>query len=90
MAGESVSELETLLDGVLDYEETGSLADAKSAISYAKRLLARRRSSASHSSSSHSFDNGQLRQILEDARSYVAANNNTGRVSYLNMSNNWR
>jgi len=73
----TVSELTTLLEAALDYEETASLSKAKSVITYVNQLLLKRPQSSGHAGSSVSYDTATLQQLRDDARVYVKAKSTT-------------
>lgn len=85
----TVTEIETELLTNLDYEETGSVSKAKRAVTLLRQLIVKRRTSASHEGSSHSFDHASLKQMLDEAQAYVNANSNNGGVRFLGMGS-WR
>lgn len=82
MALATIEELIEALEDALGYEETGSLAQAKTVITVTNKLLARRPTSMSQDASSVSYDQAQLRQLQDDARRYVKAVD-SGRIRFL-------
>jgi len=85
MATISAASLEQQLVSLLSYEQTGSVADAQTAITVIKQLMILRRSSQSHDSSSHSFDNGTLSAMLDDAKMFVRHRSSAGAVRFLGV-----
>lgn len=86
----TVTELEDTLEAALDYESSGSVALARTAVATVQKLLLRRRSSASHEGSSHAFDTAGLREILLRAENFVRANTNNSGVRFLGVGENFR
>lgn len=71
--------LETILDNLndySDYEEVASVSRAKSFITAAKRFL-QLPNSQGDQGSSLGYDQASVRELLQHARAYVAANDTT-------------
>ena len=85
MAAE-IQDLIDALEDALDYEETGSLAKAKTVVTVTKKLLARKPSAMSGpDAASAQYDMNQLAKLKEEAQFYVKSNQSTGSVRLLEM-----
>lgn len=73
MAAATLSEILDNLNDYSDYEELGSVTRAKSFITAAKRFLQLPNSQADQGSSM-GYDHASVRELLQHARAYVAAN----------------
>lgn len=71
-----------------DFEESGSVAKARAFVTAATKYLILKPTSQSNQSSSLSWDNNQIKDLLARARDFVAAN--SSRVRFLGVGTDFR
>lgn len=71
-----------------DFEESGSVAKARAFVTAATKYLILKPTSQSNQSSSLSWDNNQIKDLLARARDFVSAN--SSRVRFLGVGTDFR